>query len=106
MKQNIHPQWNHQAKISCACGATFLTGSSLDEIQVDICDQCHPFFTGEMKFVDVQGRVDRFKNRQAAALQNKKKKKNDEEKPQEEVKSLKEILQDEKKRLETADKAN
>lgn len=100
MKQAIHPKWNHQAKITCACGASFLTGSSLDEIQVDICDQCHPFFTGEMKFVDVQGRVDRFKNRQAVAQQSKKKKKSDEPKAQEEVKSLKEILQDEKKRLE------
>lgn len=102
MKTAIHPQWNHQAKVTCACGNTFATGSTQDEIQVDICSACHPFFTGEMKFVDVQGRVDKFKNRQQAAAKrqaNKKKTKKSDGNQQEETKSLKELLQEEKKRL-------
>ena len=102
MKANIHPKWNHQAQVTCACGSVFTTGSVLDSIQVDICSQCHPFFTGEMRFVDVQGRVDRFKNRQQAAAQRqatKKQKKTANKSSQDESKSLKDILQEEKKRL-------
>jgi len=81
MKQNIHPQWNHQAKATCACGNTFVTGSQQDEIVVDICSACHPFFTGEMRFVDRQGRVDKFMQKvnaakaKQAAQNNKQKKK-------------------------------
>jgi large subunit ribosomal protein L31 len=98
MKANIHPKWNHEAKVVCACGATFLTGSISDEIQVDICSQCHPFFTGEMKFVDIQGRVEKFKMRQQAAQAkvSKKNKKKEEKQPQE-VLSLKDLLKEEKK---------
>lgn len=105
MKSNIHPQWNHQATVTCACGNVFTTGSSQENIQVDICSNCHPFFTGEMRFVDVQGRVDRFKNRQQIAAQRqatKKTKKSDTKATKEENKSLREILQDEKKRLAEA----
>jgi large subunit ribosomal protein L31 len=69
MKQNLHPQWNHAAKITCACGNVFTTGSQQDEITVDICSACHPFFTGEMKFVDRQGRVDRFMQKMNVAQQ-------------------------------------
>ena len=69
MKQGIHPQWNHQAKAICACGNTFLTGSMQEEIHVDICSNCHPFFTGEMRFVDRQGRVDKFMQKMSAAQQ-------------------------------------
>lgn len=60
MKANIHPKWHHDAKVTCSCGNTFTTGSTLKTITVDICSACHPFFTGEMRFVDRQGRVDRF----------------------------------------------
>lgn len=67
MKSNIHPQWYAQAQVSCACGNTFTTGATMDTIVVDICSQCHPFFTGEMKFVDRQGRVDRFRQKQQGA---------------------------------------
>lgn len=67
MKQNVHPQWYPEAKIACACGNTFTAGSTLAEIRVDICAKCHPFFTGETRFVDTQGRVEKFQAKQKAA---------------------------------------
>lgn len=63
MKANLHPQWYSEAKVSCACGNTFTTGSSLPEIRVEICSNCHPFFTGQQKFIDTLGQVERFKKR-------------------------------------------
>lgn len=60
MKANIHPTWNPEAKVTCACGAAFTTGSTLPAIRVEICSQCHPLFTGQQKFVDTLGQVDRF----------------------------------------------
>ncbi len=63
MKTNIHPKWYKNAKVICTCGNTFTTGSTMPVINVDICSKCHPFFTGEMKFVDRQGRVDKFKKK-------------------------------------------
>jgi large subunit ribosomal protein L31 len=62
MKQNIHPQY-FQAKVTCACGNAFVVGSTMQEIKVEICNKCHPFFTGTQKFIDTAGRVDRFKAR-------------------------------------------
>jgi large subunit ribosomal protein L31 len=91
MKKNIHPQWYPQAKVTCACGATFVTGSTKPEIHVEICSQCHPFFTGEMKFVDTQGRIEKFKSKQQAAQGYIKKKKRGDEK-EEKAKTLKEML--------------
>jgi len=67
MKNNIHPQWYPEAKITCACGNTFTAGSTKPEIQVEICSACHPFFTGEMKYVDTMGRVEKFQAKQKAA---------------------------------------
>ncbi|MBI2315014.1 50S ribosomal protein L31 [Candidatus Daviesbacteria bacterium] len=60
MKPNIHPTWYNDAKVTCACGANFTTGSTLPQIRVEICSQCHPLFTGQQKFVDTLGQVDRF----------------------------------------------
>lgn len=60
MKTNIHPNWYPEAKVTCACGSTFTTGSILPEIRVDICSNCHPLFTGQSKLVDTLGQVDRF----------------------------------------------
>ncbi len=60
MKANIHPQWYPEATVTCACGNTFQTGSTLPAIRVEICSNCHPFFTGQQKFVDTLGQVDRF----------------------------------------------
>ena len=67
MKANIHPQFFEDAKVTCVCGNTFTTGSTLAEIHVDICSNCHPFFTGEMKYVDILGRVERFQQKQKKA---------------------------------------
>jgi large subunit ribosomal protein L31 len=63
MKTGIHPKYNTAAKVTCACGNTFTTGSTIDEIHVEICSVCHPFWTGQDKVLDTQGRVDRFKKR-------------------------------------------
>lgn len=60
MKASIHPIWYPETKVSCTCGQTFTTGSTLPEIRVEICSNCHPFFTGQQKFVDTLGQVDRF----------------------------------------------
>jgi large subunit ribosomal protein L31 len=62
MKAKIHPKYEN-AKIACACGARFETRSTRKEIHVDICSNCHPFFTGKQKLVDTAGRVDRYKKR-------------------------------------------
>ncbi len=63
MKQTIHPNWNDQTKVSCACGNTFTTGSTMGEIRVEICSKCHPFFTGQNKFIDTLGQVERFQKK-------------------------------------------
>ena len=60
MKANLHPTWYPETKVVCACGNAFTTGSTLPEIRVEICNACHPFFTGAQKFVDTLGQVDRF----------------------------------------------
>ena len=59
MKQGIHPEY-HQARVTCACGETFVTGSTKKSIRVEICSKCHPFYTGQRKFVDAEGRVQKF----------------------------------------------
>ncbi len=66
MKADIHPKWYPEAKVTCACGNTFTVGATLPEITVEICSNCHPFYTGQLKFVDTAGRVEKFKARQAA----------------------------------------
>lgn len=67
MKTNVHPVWFDNTKVSCACGATFTTGSTQEAIRVDICSQCHPLYTGQQKFVDTLGQVERFQRRQQDA---------------------------------------
>ena len=62
MKKDIHPKYG-EAKIICACGAVHETKSTVKETKVGICAKCHPFFTGKQKFVDTEGRVERFKKR-------------------------------------------
>ncbi|ABN53374.1 ribosomal protein L31 [Acetivibrio thermocellus ATCC 27405] len=62
LKEGIHPKY-YQTVIKCACGATYETGSTKEKINVEICSNCHPFFTGKQKLVDTGGRVDRFKKR-------------------------------------------
>ena len=62
MKTGIHPEY-YEATVKCACGHTFVTGSTQKEIHVEICSACHPFFTGKQKLLDTAGRVERFKKR-------------------------------------------
>lgn len=62
MKEDIHPQV-HKAKVSCACGAEFETISTKEKIKVELCSNCHPFYTGEQKLVDSAGRVEKFNRR-------------------------------------------
>src|SRR3990167_1441507 len=67
MKADIHPTWNPNAKITCACGNTFTVGATVPELKVDVCYNCHPFYTGQMKYLDTAGRVEAFKTKQAGA---------------------------------------
>lgn len=99
MKTDIHPPWYSNARVVCACGNTFTVGSTRQEIRVEICSQCHPFFTGQMKFVDTGGQVERFEKKKAvgqakaADLATKKAKKLEKEKQiKEGPKTLKEML--------------
>ncbi|MFH1668226.1 MAG: 50S ribosomal protein L31 [Candidatus Komeilibacteria bacterium] len=78
MKKDIHPEYFEKAKVTCACGNTFTVGSTLKEIKVEICSNCHPFYTGKQKLIDSAGRVDRFKDltaKQANAAKERKGKK-------------------------------
>ncbi len=72
MKKDTHPKYNSKSKVTCACGASFEVGSTMDEIKSEICSQCHPFYTGNEKVLDIAGRVDRFKKRAAASSKSKK----------------------------------
>ncbi len=63
MKSKIHPEYNNECKVTCACGNVFTTGSTLPEIRVELCNQCHPFYTGKQKFVDTARRVEKFSER-------------------------------------------
>ncbi|MBN2326129.1 MAG: 50S ribosomal protein L31 [Candidatus Omnitrophica bacterium] len=62
MKKDIHPKY-YLATVSCACGNTFQTGSTSEDLHLDICSACHPYFTGKQKLVDTAGRVERFKKK-------------------------------------------
>jgi large subunit ribosomal protein L31 len=63
MKEDIHPTWYPEARVTCACGNTWVTGSTVPEIRTDVCSNCHPFYTGEQRIVDTEGQVDRFLKR-------------------------------------------
>jgi large subunit ribosomal protein L31 len=60
MKKDIHPKYYPEAVVTCTCGNTWTTGSTKPEIRTDVCNKCHPFFTGEQRIVDAEGQVDRF----------------------------------------------
>ena len=60
MKEKIHPKYFTDAKVVCSCGNTFITGSTRQNLRVELCNKCHPFFTGEQKIIDTAGRVERF----------------------------------------------
>lgn len=70
MKKDIHPAYNDAVTVTCSCGNSFTTGSTAKEIKVEVCSNCHPFYTGKQKLVDVTGRVDKFRKRlQTASAQ-------------------------------------
>ena len=63
MKEKIHPEYHPDAKITCSCGNVMIMGSTNKELKVEMCNQCHPFFTGERRMIDTAGRVERFNQR-------------------------------------------
>lgn len=67
MKAKIHPIWYPEAKVTCACGNSFVFGAIYPELRVEVCSNCHPFYTGQMKYVDTAGRVDAFKTKLSKA---------------------------------------
>ena len=71
MKKGIHPKSNTTVQVTCACGNSFTTISTRDAISVEICSACHPFYTGKAKFVDTEGRIDKF-NKKLAVIDQKK----------------------------------
>jgi len=99
-REGIHPTYYKEAKVTCACGNTFTVGSTQPELRVEICHKCHPFFTGQEKLVDTEGRVERFEKKRKAAevrtkkTEEKKKAKEVKEKEQEtRPRNLKELLE-------------
>lgn len=66
MRAGIHPQYNSTAQVICSCGNTFSVGSTKDTIHVELCYNCHPFYTGTQKFVDTASRIQKFQDRTAA----------------------------------------
>jgi large subunit ribosomal protein L31 len=95
VKQAIHPKYYSEARVICACGNKFTTGSTLEEIRVELCNKCHPFFTGEERFVDSASRIDKFLKKQNIAKQylTKKVKKQEEQKAKDTApKTLREML--------------
>lgn len=95
MKANVHPQWFKDASVTCSCGNTFTVGSTREEIRTEICGRCHPFFTGESRYVDTMGRVERFQKSVTIASdvkRVKKKKKEAEERSDKQPKTLREML--------------
>ena len=90
MKANIHPQYYPQAQVICACGNTFTVGSTKPTIHVELCYNCHPFYTGTQKFVDAVGKIEKFQAKQKAAAAK-----------QAVVKQKKQVKQDEDNRPKT-----
>jgi large subunit ribosomal protein L31 len=72
MKADIHPRYD-QTNITCACGTSYLTRSTRKDLRIGICAACHPFFTGEQKFVDTAGRIEKFSKRYATTTLRRKK---------------------------------
>jgi large subunit ribosomal protein L31 len=94
MKAAGHPNYNEKAQVVCVCGNRFTVGSTKDLIQIELCYQCHPFYTGEQKFTDTRSTIKRFedKRQKAANYQATQKKKVDDDKKNDSPKSLREML--------------
>ncbi len=100
MKKELHPEYYPEAKITCACGNTFTTGSTKPELEVEVCSACHPFFTGKSTFIDSEGRVEKFeRKRKEAEIREKQRKEKEKEASdkkkdkKEQPKTLKEMLE-------------
>ncbi len=65
MKEGIHPNYV-ETKVKCGCGNTFVTRSTRPEMKIDICNECHPFYTGKLKYIDTAGRIEKFKTKFAS----------------------------------------
>lgn len=63
MKKEIHPEYHKDSKVSCACGHSFVIGSTMPELKIELCSNCHPFYTGKQKLVDSARRVEKFHER-------------------------------------------
>ena len=63
MKDALHPTYHEKVAVTCSCGNEFTTGSTVEAIEVEVCSNCHPFYTGKQKLVDTAGRVDKFRKR-------------------------------------------
>lgn len=86
MKPDIHPEWYPNAQVTCSCGASFTVGATVPNIHTEVCDSCHPFFTGEQRIVDTAGQVERFMRRlEAGASRRDKEVRRREEKKQAEL---------------------
>lgn len=70
MKKEIHPEYHKKAKVSCACGHSFVTGSTMPELKIELCSNCHPFYTGKQKLVDSARRVEKFHERATKTTSN------------------------------------
>lgn len=95
MKQAIHPKYFDKAQVICVCGNKFTTGSTLEVIHVELCYKCHPFYTGEQKFVDSASRIQKFQAKTETAKKYKviaKEKKEKEKQKAESPKSLRDML--------------
>ena len=100
MQKDLQPKVNKDTVVTCACGNEFTTASVLPNIKVDICSQCHPFYTGKQKFVDTEGRIEKFekklkasKAKQEAAKSKASKKETDTKSEKKKKKTLKEMLE-------------
>lgn len=96
MKANIHPQFNEKAKVICACGNNFTVGSTQDVIHIELCNKCHPFYTGEQKFVDSASMIQKFQKKQDVAktyIAKDKEKAEEKKKRDNTPKTLREMLQ-------------
>lgn len=74
MKTKIHPTYYENAQVVCSCGNRFTIGSTMETVHVDLCNKCHPFYTGEQKFIDTASRIQKFQKKQQAATTYKAKK--------------------------------
>lgn len=94
MKQQVHPQYFENAQVVCSCGNKFTTGSTQELIHVELCSNCHPFYTGEQRFIDSGSRIQKFQKKQEVASLHVTKKKEKERKETTAPKTLREMLQE------------